>query len=149
MQQVVKLDASHAGACNDLGFEWADQGKNLPRAEALIRIAVAAEPDNEAFLDSLGWVLYKRGNFAEAKKYLQQAIGPSAFPDPAILDHLGDTLYRLSKTDDARKTWQRSLEGLGDSALDQSDNKQLRLQLMQKIKEVDAKKPVDVAASQS
>jgi tetratricopeptide (TPR) repeat protein len=145
LQQVVQLNPNQAGACNDLGFEWADEGKNLPRAEALIRVAVQAEPDNESFLDSLGWVLYKRGKFGEAQKYLQQAIGPSAFPDPVVLDHLGDTLYRQSKTDDALQTWQRSLKGLGDGDDDRADSKQLRLQLLQKIKQADAKKPVDVA----
>jgi len=120
LQHVVQLDSNHAGACNDLGFEWADEGKNLPRAEALIRTAVLAEPDNESFLDSLGWVLYKRGNFGQAQKYLQQAIGPAAFPDPVVLDHLGDTLYRLAKIDEARQTWQRSLKGLGDGDLDRA-----------------------------
>jgi tetratricopeptide (TPR) repeat protein len=149
LQQVVQLDPTHSGACNDLGFEWADEGKNLPTAEALIRTAVLQEPDNESFLDSLGWVLYKRGNFGEAQKYLLQAIGPSAFPDPVVLDHLGDTLYRLSKTDDARQTWQRSLQGLGDGDLDRAENRQLRLQLLQKIKQADAKKPVEVAPSKS
>ena len=52
-----------------------------------------AEPDNPSFLDSMGWVLYKRGKFAEAKKY---SIGQSdaelgLLPDPAVLDHLGDS----------------------------------------------------------
>ena len=148
LQQIVALDANHAGACNDLGFEWADEGKNLPRAEALIRVAVDAEPDNGAFLDSLGWVLYKRGNFDEAQKYLQQSIGPAAYPDPVVLDHLGDTLYRLSRTEDARQTWQRSLNGLGESDTDRADMKQLRLQLLQKIKQADSKKPADVASFQ-
>jgi tetratricopeptide (TPR) repeat protein len=146
LQQVVQLDPSHAGACNDLGFDWADQGKNLARAEALIRAAVAAEPDNESFLDSLGWVLYKRGKFDEARQYLQQAIGPAALPDPVVLDHLGDTLYRLSRTDDAYKAWQQSLKGLGDSDAARDDLRQLRLHLMQKIQQAEAKKPVDVAA---
>ena len=77
-----------SGASNDLGYEWTDQGKNLSAAESLIRTAVAAEPDNQSFLDSLGWVLYKRGKFDEARKYLELAVGPAAFPDPVVLDHL-------------------------------------------------------------
>ncbi len=145
LQQVVQLDPAHAGACNDLGFEWADKGKNLPRAEELIRVAVSAEPDNEAFLDSMGWVLYKRGRFDDALHYLRQAIGPAAFPDPAVLDHLGDTLYRLSKTDEACKTWQLGLKGLGDPDETRDDQRQLRQQLQQKIKQAEAKKPVDVS----
>jgi Tfp pilus assembly protein PilF len=145
LQQVVRLDPTHAGARNDLGYEWTDQGKNLSAAETLIRTAVAAEPDNQSFLDSLGWVLYKRGKFDEARRYLELAVGPAAFPDPVVLDHLGDTLYRLTLSADAARQWQRSLKGIGDGEPDRNDLKQLRLQLMQKLKESDANKPVEVA----
>ncbi len=141
LEQVLKIDPAHPGACNDLGFSWADQGKNLVRAEAMIRVAVAAEPDNTSFLDSLGWVLYKRGKFDEARKYLQQAIAPQVIPDPVVLDHLGDTLYRLSKPDEAYRIWQQSLKGL-DTQDSRDDLNQLRLQLKEKIRQAEAKKPV-------
>jgi tetratricopeptide (TPR) repeat protein len=144
-QQVIQLDPTHAGASNDLGYEWADEGKNLPGAERLIRVAVAAEPDNESFLDSLGWVMYKQGKFDEARKYLEQAVGPADFPDPVVLNHLGDTLYRLSRSADAAKVWQRSLKGIGDGEVDRDDLKELRPQLEQKIKAVQANQPADVA----
>jgi predicted Zn-dependent protease len=145
LQQVVHLDPSHAGASNDLGYQWADEGKNLASAESLIRVAVTAEPDNQSFLDSLGWVLYKRGKFDEARKYLDLAVGPAAFPDPVVLDHLGDTLYRLSLSADAAREWQRSLKGIGEGEPDRIDLRQLRLQLLQKLKESEAHTPVEVA----
>jgi tetratricopeptide (TPR) repeat protein len=145
LQQVVRIDPAHASASNDLGYTWADQGRNMAEAESLIRVAVNAEPDNESFLDSLGWVLYKRGKFDEARRYLEQAVGPAAFPDPVVLDHLGDTLYRLSRNDDATKQWQRSLKGIGEGEPDRDDLKQLRIQLIQKLKEAESHKPVDVA----
>ena len=75
---VIKLDPENAGANNDLGYSWADDGRYLPRAEAMIRRAVSVEPDNQSFLDSLGWVLYKRGKFDQAKVALEKAIGPPA-----------------------------------------------------------------------
>ena len=145
LQQVVQLDPSHAGASNDLGYSWADEGKNLDRAESLIRVAVAAEPDNQSFLDSLGWVLYKRGRFEEAHKYLDLAIGPAARPDPVVLDHLGDVLYRLGQQQDAAKQWRRSLERLGQVGPNRDDLKQLQLQLTQKLKQSDQKQPVQAA----
>ena len=67
LAKVIALDPRHAAANNDLGYSWADQGKNLDRAESIIRLAVEEEPDNESFLDSLGWVLYKRTKFGEAR----------------------------------------------------------------------------------
>ena len=52
-----------AGAMNDLGYLWADQDKNLQRARRMIRKAVDAEPDNAAYRDSLGWVLFRLGRY--------------------------------------------------------------------------------------
>ncbi len=143
LAQVLQVEPSHPGASNDLGFSWADAGRKLDQAEQMIRTAVAAEPDNRAFLDSLGWVLYKRGKFAEARPLLERAVGPATSAgDPAVLDHLGDTLYRLDRRTDAQQTWQRALSALGSTGDDQPT---LRLQLQQKIKQVAGSRSVDVA----
>jgi tetratricopeptide (TPR) repeat protein len=145
LAEVVKIDPTHAPASNDLGYNWADQGRNLDRAEELIRVAVEAEPDNQSFLDSLGWVLYKRGKFEESLQHLQAAIEPATLPDPVVLDHLGDALYRLGRREDAVKQWRRSAERLAQTDSNRSDIRQLRLQLQQKLKQVDAGQPVKVA----
>ena len=142
---VIRLDPENAGANNDLGYSWADDGKHLGRAEQLIRTAVSVEPDNQSFLDSLGWVLYKRGKFDQAKVALEQAIGPAAFPDPVVLDHLGDVLYRLHDGEAATRQWQRSLKDLGETNADRDDLRQLRLQLLQKLKATETHQPADVA----
>jgi tetratricopeptide (TPR) repeat protein len=144
LQQVLQLDPNHAPANNDLGYYWADQGRNLARAEALIRIAVQAEPDNQSFLDSLGWVLYKRGRFDEARRYFEQAIGAAARPDPVVLDHLGDALYRLNQKPEAVRQWTRSMDRLSDTP-DREELKTLRLKLQQKLKQAGNGEVVDVA----
>jgi len=141
----VVRDPRHAGASNDLGYSWADQGKNLDRAETLVKTAVAAEPDNQSFLDSLGWVLYKRGKFAEALVYFEKAIGPASRPDPVVLDHMGDVLYRLSKNDQAAKQWKRAQDRLDQVDSEREDLKKLRLQLMQKLRQQEKGQPVEVA----
>ena len=138
LAEVLRIDPTHPGASNDLGFAWADAGRNLGQAESMIRTAVAAEPDNPAFLDSLGWVLYKRGKFADARPLLERAAG-SAAPDPAVLDHLGDTLYRLDRPADAERAWRRALAALG------GDAPPLRLQLAQKLNQLTAHRPAPVA----
>jgi predicted Zn-dependent protease len=153
LEQIVQIDPQHAPACNDLGYGWADAGKNLTRAESLIRVAVQKEPDNHSFLDSLGWVLYKRGRFEQARAALQEAVDAASFPDPVVLDHLGDTLYRLTETAKATAQWKRSQERMGRDAGggggaggdDRDDLRQLRLQLQQKIKQAEAGQPVTVA----
>ncbi|HUB24075.1 MAG TPA: tetratricopeptide repeat protein [Tepidisphaeraceae bacterium] len=145
LEQVVALDATHASACNDLGYTWADEGKNLPRAEALIRVAVEQEPDNQSFLDSLGWVLYKQGKYGEADGYFQKAVGPSLAPDPVVLDHYGDVLYRLGRTSDAARQWQRSLSGLDQTGEDRNDLKDLRSSLLRKLRQNEHGEKVTVA----
>jgi len=145
LQEVVRLDPRHCGACNDLGYTWADAGRNLDRAEALVRVAVDAEPDNQSFLDSLGWVCYKRGRFAEARDYLERAIGSANRPDPVVLDHLGDVLYRLDRQGDAAMVWKRSLGRIGQLDGDRDDLKALKEELEEKLKESGAGQPVKVA----
>jgi tetratricopeptide (TPR) repeat protein len=145
LQDVLKLDPKNVPASNDLGYLWADEGKNLGEAENMIRHAVTAEPENAAYLDSLGWVLYKRGQFEEAQRHLDNAIKHVDRPDPVVLDHLGDVLYRLNQRDQAVKTWKLSLNRVDDSGPNREDLKTLKLQLRQKIKQQESGQPVMVA----
>jgi tetratricopeptide (TPR) repeat protein len=145
LQDVLKLDPKNVPASNDLGYLWADEGRNLRDAETMIRHAVSSEPENAAYLDSLGWVLYKRGQFEEAHRHLDQAIKRIPRPDPVVLDHLGDVLYRLNQPQAAVKTWKLSLNRLDDSGPNREDLKTLKLQLRQKIKQQESGQPVNVA----
>jgi tetratricopeptide (TPR) repeat protein len=144
LQDVLKLNPKHAPAGNDLGYTWADAGTNLDRAESLVRMALEIEPDNPSYLDSLGWVLYKRGKFEEARKLLEQACEPLDSADPVVLDHLADTLYRLDRVEEAQQTWQRTIQRLG--AVPQRDELQaLKPKLEAKLKQAQASQPVEVA----
>jgi tetratricopeptide (TPR) repeat protein len=122
---ILKTDPNNATACNDLGYLWADQGKNLKEAEDLIRKALDldrrqkqtgppiagadADKDNAAYVDSLGWVLFRRGRFDEARRELEKAAALPDGEDPVIWDHLGDVYYRLEMTARAQESWQRAL----------------------------------------
>ncbi len=145
LEQAVERDPGHAGASNDLGYAWADAGKNLERAEAMIRLAVAAEPRNASFLDSLGWVLYKRGQYEEAVRHLELAASVTDQPDPIVLDHLGDTTYRLDRATDAVDHWRQSLDRVNESDPSRRDLQDLKLRLLQKIKQIEAGQSVNVA----
>jgi tetratricopeptide (TPR) repeat protein len=95
---------------NDLGYLWADQGKNLEKAEAMIRKALQDEPENYAYLDSLGWVLFKRGKLKEAVGPLEKAVeklseGATA-PDATIFEHLGDVYFQIGESAKARRAWE-------------------------------------------
>ncbi|MGO8750569.1 MAG: tetratricopeptide repeat protein [Thermoguttaceae bacterium] len=102
LEQVLDEFPGDAAASNDLGYLWADQGKNLLRAHRMIQRAVAEEPENAAYRDSLGWVFYRLGRIPEAIAELEKATAKES--DPTVLEHLGEA-YRKSgqakKADDA------------------------------------------------
>jgi tetratricopeptide (TPR) repeat protein len=108
LEQVLDEFPEDVGALNDLGYLWADQGEHLQRALAMIRRAVAAEPDNAAYRDSLGWVYYRLGRYDEAIKELEEAAKGDD-PDGVILDHLGDAHLKAEHRDQAIATWQRAV----------------------------------------
>ncbi|MBI1899838.1 MAG: tetratricopeptide repeat protein [Planctomycetia bacterium] len=113
VEQVLDEFPDDPTANNDLAYLWSDQGKgkNLRRALAMSQKAVATDPDNAAFLDTIGWVHYKLGNFEEAAKHLEKAAQEES-PDAVILDHLGDVRLALGQVDKARDAWQKALEKL-------------------------------------
>jgi Tfp pilus assembly protein PilF len=110
LEDVLKEDPESTQANNDLGYLWADQGKNLEQAKTMIEKALAAEPDNAAYLDSMGWVLYRLEQFEEARKYLEQAIEKPTGQDATILDHLGDCLDKLGQKEEAVRQWREALK---------------------------------------
>ena len=120
LEAVLDEFPDDVGAMNDLGYLWADRGKNLELALEMVRKAVASDPENKAYRDSLGWVYYRLKRFPEAIVELELAVGDGAKssgektaeeddgPDGVILDHLADAYAAVGRTDDARKTWQRA-----------------------------------------
>lgn len=144
LTESLRLDPDDAATNNDLGYTWADDGVNLDRAEAMIRLAVDTEPDNVSFLDSLGWVLYKRGQFEEARRQLERAVSIDSDGDPVALDHLGDTLYRLNNSAAAQAQWRKSLEHLVLSP-NRPDIDTLRPALEGKLQQAQMGQPVNVA----
>ncbi len=105
---ILRKQPDHAPSNNDLGYLWADRGVNLERAERMIRSALAVAPDSPAYLDSLGWVLYKQRRFDEAAKALGRATELAPDLDFVLWDHLGDVYWRMRRTEQATDAWQRA-----------------------------------------
>ncbi len=126
LQLVLETDPNDALANNDLGYQWADRSKNLEEAEKMIRRALEldrkeranggplgpdADRDNAAYVDSLGWVLFRRGKLDEARTQLELATTlPDGADDPAVWDHLGDVYFRLQEKSKALATYKKALE---------------------------------------
>ncbi len=110
---LLKLRPDDATVQNALGYTLADRRQQLPRAEQLIRRAVAARPDNASFLDSLAWVLYRRGDARSAVPLLERAWRLSQ--EAEIAAHWGEVLWASGAQSEARTVWARALARAPDS----------------------------------
>lgn len=108
LKKSIEIDAQHDGSLNTLGYIYAENNENLDQAEELIKRALAISPDNGAYLDSLGWVYYQKGMYAQALEVCQKA--DQMLKDPVIYDHLGDVYYKLNRVKEAIDQWELSIE---------------------------------------
>jgi tetratricopeptide (TPR) repeat protein len=107
--KCLRLAPNSAETQNYLGYMWAEHGLKLDKARELIEKAVKTEPKNAAYLDSLGWVLFKLNQPKEALKYELKAVEFSTEPDATVYDHLGDIYAALDQLDKAREAWAKSV----------------------------------------
>lgn len=132
MRAVLDVNPEHANAMNFIGYTLADKGIDFVEAERLLNRALEIKPDNGSFLDSLGWVYFRRGDVERAVTALEKAssLAPG---EPTIIEHLGDAYSKLSRRSDAETAYRRALEAL-KGAPDALDAKQQRAALERKLK---------------
>jgi tetratricopeptide (TPR) repeat protein len=107
-----------AGVMNYLGYMWLEQNRNLDTAETLLRKADELKPDNMAITDSLGWLFYKQGKYAEALTTLLKSERlmheePEYKPNPGdaeVYDHIAQTYDKLGQRDKAVEYWKKTLD---------------------------------------
>ena len=107
-KRVLELNARNANALNYYGYMLAERGVRLEEAVAMVKRALAEEPHNGAYLDSLGWAYFKLNRLSDAEEYLRRATERSSH-DPTIRDHLGDVLARMGRFEEANQQWDRAL----------------------------------------
>ncbi|MFO7806748.1 MAG: tetratricopeptide repeat protein [Paracoccaceae bacterium] len=105
---ALEIMPSNAGVLNYLGYSLVERGENLDEALDMIERAAAAQPDNGAIIDSLGWVLFKLGDYEEAVGYMEHAVTLEAV-DPIVNDHLGDVYWAVGRKTEAHFQWKRAL----------------------------------------
>jgi tetratricopeptide (TPR) repeat protein len=120
-RKVLEINPQYASALNYLGYMLADRSIRLAEAQELIRRAVALEPNNGAFLDSLGWVEFRLGKLDEAETYLRRALERLS-RDPTVHDHLGDVYYQRGRLKDAIVQWEISLREWRSSSRAEMDS---------------------------
>ncbi len=93
-EAALRLNPDFAEALNYLAYTWAEKSLHLDRAAEYVQRALAEEPDNAAYLDTLGWIQYRRGDYTAAAATLRRAVALEG-DDATVLEHLGDTLDKL------------------------------------------------------
>jgi len=107
--KALELQPDQPYVMNYLGYSWVEKGLNIKRAHKLIERAVALRQNDGYIVDSLGWVLYRLGDYEGSVKQLERAIRLRS-RDPVINDHLGDAYWRVGRKLEARFQWRRALD---------------------------------------
>jgi len=115
LERVVALAPDSAVALNHLGYALASRGEDLPQAIALLEKANRLRPKEPAFIDSLGWALFRSGAYDKALPLIQSA----AMDEPGnseLSEHLGDVLWAMGRRFEARYAWKAALAGLDEDS---------------------------------
>jgi tetratricopeptide (TPR) repeat protein len=152
LKVLLDKDPDDPGVNNDLGYIWADHDMNLDEAEKMIRKALDEDRkrrkkenpdlkpeddhDNAAYLDSLGWVLFKKKKFQEAKAPLLQAVKDKEGKHVEIYDHLGDVHMALGEKADAIAIWKEALK----LDTEEKREKDIKAKVEKKLKEASGEK---------
>lgn len=147
LKALVEKYPDYPGHYNDLGYIWADHDMHLEESERLIRKALELDrkqrlanadlteeekkQENGAYLDSMGWVLFKQKKYKEAKEYLLKAVEDKTAQHIEIYDHLGDVHLILGEREAARAAWQKGLEVAGEDRREQTRKASVQKKLEQ------------------
>jgi Flp pilus assembly protein TadD len=108
-RKVLNVNPRNSSTLNYYGYMLADRGIRLEEATDLIKRALADDPNNAAYQDSLGWAYFKQNKLDEAEGFLRKAATRESH-DPTILSHLGDVYAKMGKDSLAESQWQKSLD---------------------------------------
>lgn len=112
-KQIIVRDPKNADALNTFGYMLAERGQRLEESVSLAERALALVPGNPAYLDTLGWALYKLNRLEQAEAPLREAA--QKLPNVSVIQsHLGDLLNKRGLFQEAIDAWQLALDGDGD-----------------------------------
>lgn len=107
MLEVIDLAPDNANAYNALGYTFADQNIRLEEAQELLDRALELEPDSPFILDSVGWYLYRTGDYEAALEFLERSYELMPLADVAA--HLGEVLWTVGRRTEALRIWREAL----------------------------------------
>ena len=114
-EKAISLDPANSGTLNNYSYYLSERGKKLDEAEKLSKRSLEIRPNEATYLDTYGWILYKKGDYEKARTYVQKAVDlAGANADATLYNHLGDIYFRLNDKIKAVDYWKKSKEKGGD-----------------------------------
>lgn len=106
---AIRYDAQNHNAMNNYAYNLSVREENLERAKELALRAIELDSENSAYLDTVGWVYFKLGDFDRARRFIKASIDTGA-ASGEVLEHLGDVYEAMGNIEEAKKWWKQALE---------------------------------------
>ena len=108
-QKALEIDSSNTLIQNNYAYSLAERGIKLEEALKLAKSAVSKEPFNSSYLDTIGWVYFKLGQYEKAEEYVKKALELDS-GNPTLLDHLGDIYHKMNNKEKAVEMWKAAYD---------------------------------------
>jgi tetratricopeptide (TPR) repeat protein len=130
-QDALKRFPENDLLMNNYAYILSERNERIEYAFDLARQAIEKQPDNAAYLDTIGWIYYRLGQYEQALTHIKRSLeqregGVSREGNPVVIEHLGDVYYKLGDIPNAKVNWQKALQ------LDDAN-----IQLRQKLDQLD------------
>mgnify|MGYP005914662231 CR=1 FL=1 len=133
---ALVYNPSNIGVLNNYAYYLSVERRDLDKAEEMSYKTVKAEPNNSTYLDTYAWILFEKGNYAEARLYIDDALKNEGDKSDVIIEHCGDIYYMTGDVDGALKFWKQALEA-------GSKSKTLKQKIQKKKYIADETKPTE------
>lgn len=107
---ALVYNPSNIGALNNYAYYLSVERRDLDKAEEMSYKTVKAEPNNSTYLDTYAWILFEKGNYAEARIYIDNAMKNDGEKSDVIVEHCGDIYFMTGDAEGALKYWKKALE---------------------------------------
>lgn len=107
---ALVYNPANNGALNNYAYYLSLERQDLNKAEEMSYKTVKAEPNNSTFLDTYAWILFEKGNYTEARIYIENAMKNNGEKSDVIVEHCGDIYYMTGDVENALKYWMQALD---------------------------------------
>jgi tetratricopeptide (TPR) repeat protein len=108
-EEALGLSPDNDQVLNNYGYSLGDRGVHLERALEMAKRAIAAKPDNTSYLDTIGWIYYRLGDYDRAETYIRKAVDKGE-ASAVVYEHLGDVEYKMNNKSQALEFWNKALQ---------------------------------------